>query len=205
VGVVKDFNYQSLRQSIEPLLIVRTDKPNWYLQVRIAPQDQRSTVESIVGKWKDYNGGTTTDYFFLDRKFNELYISDEIQSKLLTILSVVSILVSILGLIGLSTFNALQRTKEIGIRKVLGANRGNITLLLSKDILFISLLASAIAVPVSFLAVKDWMSHFQYQVDVSYFAILIVIASALLLVFSVIVIQSLKSMETNPATVLRNN
>lgn len=205
IGVVRDFNYQSLRQNIDPLLIVREQKSNGYLHVRIAAGDQRTTVESIIEKWKTYHGGAMTDFFFLDDKFNELYRSDEIQAKLLSTLSVVSIFVSMLGLVGLSTFNATQRNKEIGIRKILGADKTSIAVLLSKDMLIVMLIASIVTIPLSFFAMSDWMSQFQYKVDVDLVAILTIILSSVVVVFAIIVVKSLKSMAANPADVLRNN
>ena len=205
IGVVKDFNYQSLRQGIDPLLIVREQRSNGYLHVRIAAGDQRTTIESIIQKWKTYHGGAMTDFFFLDDKFNELYKSDEIQAKLLSGLSLVSIFVSLLGLVGLSTFNATQRNKEIGIRKILGADKANIAVLLSKDILIVMVVASIITMPLSYFAVSDWMSDFQYKVGVDLVAIAVIILSAVAAVFTVITVQSLKSMVANPADVLRSN
>jgi putative ABC transport system permease protein len=205
IGVVKDFNYQSLRRGIEPLLIVKVPKPNGYLHIRIAPGDQHATIGSLLRQWKSYNDGTMTDFFFLDSKFNEVYKSDEVQAKLLSILSTLSIFVSLLGLIGLSTFNAAQRIKEIGIRKILGANRTNIAMLLSKDLLITVSVASIVTIPLSFFAVSDWMSQFEHKVGVDFVAIVMIILSTIAAVFTVITIQSLKSMATNPATVLRNN
>jgi ABC-type antimicrobial peptide transport system permease subunit len=102
-------------------------------------------------------------------------------------------------------FNAAQRTKEIGIRKTLGANRTNIAVLLRKDLVIVMLIASIVSIPLSYFAVREWMSHFRYQVDVDFLAIAIIIASALSAVLMVVIVQSLKSMATNPADVLRNN
>ena len=203
IGVVKDFNSSSLHQNVEPMFIVKGHWETGYLQIRLTGQDLQATINFIKEKWSRYDTNHPFEYFFLDQRFNEQYKEDVIQNKLLSLLSYISIFISLLGLIGLSAFTATQRTKEIGVRKVLGASVPDIIFLLSKDVLVLVILSSLIVVPLSWWVITRWLENFAYRADLNYLLYLLITLSAAGLVFFVILLQSLRAAHSNPVNSLK--
>lgn len=167
VGVVKDFNYKSLHAAIEPLIIMNTPQSQGYLLIRISSDDIHETVEQISAAWKKFDSNHPYEYFFLDEKFQAQYMKEERLVKIFTYFSTIAILISCLGLIGLAIFTNELKTKEIAIRKTLGATRVHVLKILSKDFLLLIVLASFIAWPASYFLVSDWLSEFAYQVSLT--------------------------------------
>jgi putative ABC transport system permease protein len=163
VGVVKDFNYKSLHAGIEPLVIMNTPKSQGYLLVRITTSDLQQTVDLIGRYWKEFDDAHPYEYFFLDEKFNTQYIKEERLTRIFTYFSTLAIVISCLGLMGLAIFTNELKTREIAIRKTLGANRFEVLKLLSNEFLFLILLANFIAWPVSWLLISDWLNEFAYK------------------------------------------
>jgi putative ABC transport system permease protein len=203
VGVVEDFNFKSLRHAVEPLLIVRTNSESGYLHIKLSGDELSQTISDIEAKWAQHAPGHPFNFFFLDQRFNEQYNDDLRQHKLLSILSGISIFISLLGLIGLSAFAATQRVKEIGIRKVLGANVPDILFLLSKDILLLVAFSAVLVIPVSWWVMTQWMENFVYKTQLDYSLYIIVTVMALILVFLTIGLQSFKSARANPVDSLK--
>ncbi len=203
IGVVKDFNVNSLYQGVDPMFIVKGHWDKGFLQIRLTGDNLPETIKYIKDKWSQYDPNHPFEFFFLDQRFNEQYKNDVLQNKLLSILSFICIFISLLGLLGLSAFAATQRTKEIGVRKVLGANIPDIILLLSKDVLLLVILSAILVVPVSWWVITRWMENFAYKTQLDYSLYLMVTALSLVFVFLTIMIQSLKTARSNPVDSLK--
>lgn len=202
IGVVKDFHVNSLYQGIDPMVIVKGHWNTGFLHIRLTGHDIAGAVQLAERQWRVHNE-SPFEYFFLDQKFNEQYKADVTQNKLLSLLSYVSIFISILGLIGLSAFVAVQRTKEIGIRKVLGAHVPDLILMLSRSTLLLVLVAAALIAPASWWVVTKWLETFVYRMPIDYTLYVLVTVSALAIVASVLSIQFVKTALSNPVTALK--
>ena len=198
VGVVEDFNYMSLHTAVEPLLIVKSRQEGGFLNLKVSGDDLPATVDHIKSKWVAFDPNHPFEYFFQDQRFNEQYRADEIQFKLLSILSYICIFISLLGLLGLSAFTAAQRTKEIGIRKVHGASIPKIIYLLYREVMLLVILAGILVIPAAWYIIDAWMGNFAYQTTLNYFTFLIVTVLALLVAFLTVAFHSLKTATTNP-------
>jgi putative ABC transport system permease protein len=181
-------------------------KGHWrpgFLHVRLTGEDIPGVIEHVKQKWSIIEPGHPFEYFFTDQKYEEQYSADVTQNKLLGVLSYVCITISLLGLLGLSAFTAVQRTKEIGVRKVLGAGVPGILLLLSKDILMLVVFAAVIAVPVSRFVIDLWLQGFAYRTPMNYLVYVFAIAVSLGVVLCVTAFQSLKAASANPVDSLK--
>jgi putative ABC transport system permease protein len=200
---VEDFNYQSLHNAVEPLLIIKTDYEGGFLHLKVSGDDLASTMDYIKTKWAGYDPNHPYEYFFQDSRFNEQYRADEIQYKLLSGLSYVCIFISLLGLLGLSAFTAAQRTKEIGIRKVHGASVPHIIYLLFKDVMYLVVIAGVLIIPAAYYIVTNWMGNFAYQTDLNFVTFGVVTLLALVFAFFTVAFHSLKTARTNPVESLK--
>lgn len=203
IGMVKDFNYQSLHNPIEPLIIVKSREEGGFLHLKIAGDNVPETMEYIRKKWAGYDLNHPFEYFFLDQRFNEQYRADETQYKLLSNLSYICIFISLLGLLGLSAFTAAQRTKEIGIRKVHGASIPHIIYMLYKDVMYLVLIAAILIIPAAYYMITLWMGNFAYQTSISYVTFGVVTVMALMFSFFTVGFHSLKTARTNPVKSLK--
>jgi putative ABC transport system permease protein len=181
VGVLKDFNYKSLHSVIEPLIIMNTPTSQGYLLVRLATSDVHSSVDQISTIWKEFDSAHPYEYFFLDEKFQAQYVKEARLTTMFTWFSALAILISCIGLIGLAMFTNELKTKEIAIRKTLGANNGQILVLLSKNFLILIFLANVIAWPMSYFGISDWLSAFAYKMPMDAFPFVL----ALLITFGI--------------------
>lgn len=166
VGVVKNFNYKSLHSAIDPLIIMNIRNSQGYLLVRIETGNLRETIRQISDAWKAFDPSHPYEYFFLDEKFNEQYVKEERLVKVFTYFSVLTILISCLGLTGLAIFTTQLKTKEIAIRKILGASHTQLLGLLSREFLILIILSNIISWPLSYLFVSDWLTDFAYKTTI---------------------------------------
>lgn len=203
IGVVRDFNYRSLHNPIEPLIIIKSREAGGFLHLKIAAGNLPETMDYIRTRWATYDPNHPFEYFFLDQRFNEQYRADETQYKLLSNLSYICIFISLLGLLGLSAFTAAQRTKEIGIRKVHGASIPRIIYMLYKDVMYLVLMAAVLVIPASFYMISKWMGNFAYQTNLNYLTFGVVTALALVFAFFTVGFHSLKTARTNPVESLK--
>ncbi|WP_181306802.1 ABC transporter permease [Rufibacter sp. XAAS-G3-1] len=204
IGVAKNFNYASLHNPIEPLMIVPIKEGNGYLLAKIRPEHLGNTLAFLEQKWNAFAPKHPMDYFFLDDYFNRQYQAEE---KMLTIFgyfAALTILIACLGLFGLASFTAEQRTKEIAIRKVLGSTVGEIVLLLSKDFALLVLLAILIASPVAWYGMKNWLQDFAYQVNLSPWLFLMAGVGSLAIAVATVSLQAAKAALLNPVKSLRS-
>ena len=204
VGVVKDFHFESLHQPIVPV-VFHGQHMFSELSVLVSVTDMPEALKHLETVWKRFVPQQPIDYLFLNEFYQQLYHSEQRQSELFVIFAGLAIFIAAMGLFGLSTFNTLQRAKEVSIRKVLGAPVVSILRLLSKEILVLIVIANLIAWPIAWYCMNEWLSSFAYHVEVDIFTYLL--AGVLTLVVTLITIsrQTVKTALTNPATTLRND
>jgi len=203
IGVVKDFNYVSMKEKIEPLIFFSKWWTNGYLYVRTragAAQTAIAAVKSSVGK---YSGNQPFEYHFLDEQFDTVYRSDLRTGTLFNVFAVIAVIISCLGLLGLATYSARMRIKEIGVRKVLGASSFRIVGLLAKDFLLLVLIAVVIAIPLARWAIGEWIQEYAYRTKISAWVFVVAATGAFLIAFLTISSQALKAALTNPVKSLR--
>ena len=203
VGVVKDFHFSSLHDPIGPLLIFLGRNFSRNYMVKISGTDVKNTLAHLESTWSARISDQPFDYHFLDEDYGALYESEKRSSLLFSVAAGLSVLLACLGLFGLVAFSIVQRTKEIGIRKVLGANLGNIMLLISKNFLILVIIAVAIASPFAYWAAKNWLQDFTYRIEPQLH--IFVIAGLVTVIVTMITISyhSLKAATSNPVKSLR--
>jgi putative ABC transport system permease protein len=203
VGVIKDYHQKSLRYAMEPTMLMPAYSNYSSISVKINTRDLASTVTSIRKTYDSFFPGNLFDYFFLDEKFNEQYKSDQLFGKVFSIFGGFAIFIACLGLLGLSLFATTQRTKEIGVRKVLGATVGNIVFLLSRDFIRLVIIAFVIASPVAWFVMHNWLQNFAYRIGIRWWIFALAGLLAVLVAFLTISFQSVRAAVANPAKSLR--
>jgi putative ABC transport system permease protein len=210
IGVVKDFNFTSRHQPIRPLILKLNTSPQGfdvlikYMAVRINGNDVEGTIQWLEKQWKAQIPGWPFDYFFLENDLEKLYVAENKMSKITLIFSGLSILVACLGLFGLSTYTAEQRKKEMSIRKVLGGSGTEIFMLFSKRFFVLVLISNAVAFPLAYILMKQWLSTFAYQVDINLMLFLLAALASTGIALVTICYQALRTAHANPAEVLKN-
>jgi putative ABC transport system permease protein len=204
IGIVKDFHWETLRNAIAPLAIRMNDKRTknqltYKLQAAFIPD----FLKQAEARWKQTVPDEPFKYHFVDENFGELLKKEEVFAKAINIFTLLAILISCLGFYGLSAYTAEQRTKEIGIRKVLGASVVSIVLMLNKKFTFLILIAMAISIPVSIYAGQKWLQGFAYHIDLGIGIFLLSIVLALLVAWATVGYHSLKASVINPADTLK--
>jgi putative ABC transport system permease protein len=206
IGVVNDFHFESMHQPIVPMILCYFPPSQFYfnnLSIKIGGGDVAAALSYFENTWKKYFPETPVDYTFLDQNFDRLYDSEQKQATLFTVFACIAIFIACLGLLGLSAFSISQRIKEIGVRKVLGANVSTIVGLLSKDFLRLVGLAALLAFPVAWWAMNNWLKDFAYRVDMQWWVFLVAGILAALIAFVTISYQALKAAISNPVKSLR--
>jgi len=202
IGVVQDFNFQSLKEQIAPLIFFTF----WFkevLYIRISGNNAHQGIVSVEKQFKKYAGDVPFRYQFLDKKFEELYKSDERTGTLFNVFAGIAIFISCIGLFGLATFTAQVKIKEIGIRKVLGASVAGIIQLISKDFLKLVIIAIIISIPVAWWIMNKWLQGFEYRVDVTWWVFVLSAIIAILTALLAVSFQSYKAAIANPVKSLR--
>jgi putative ABC transport system permease protein len=204
IGVVNDFHFESLHQRVVPLIFVPREQAGAnFLAVKIATDKLQEGIAHLEGIWKTMLPGRPFEYRFLDERYQLLYESEQKEGTLFTIFSALAIFIACLGLFGLATFNTMQRVKEIGIRKVLGASVPSILALLSKEIVILILVANAIAWPVAWILMGKWLDTFAYHVNMNILIYGLAALAAIVLALITVSAQTIKAAMTNPANTLR--
>ncbi|UCC40199.1 MAG: hypothetical protein JSV96_01715 [Candidatus Aminicenantes bacterium] len=203
IGVMKDFHFASLRHNIRPLALILDPVRGNHFSLKIAPKNMSETLSFIENKFKEFAPNAPFSYSFIDDEIAELYMEEEKLGKLISSFSILAILIACLGLLGLASFAINKRTKEIGIRKALGASISNIITLLIREFLKLVLLANIVAWPVAYYAMNRWLQNFAYRVDVGLW--LFVLSALLALIIAVLTIgyHAIKAALANPADSLR--
>jgi len=211
IGIVEDYHYEGPQQEIKPMVMFlmaegpSQTRASWgqFVTVKIDPDQTQATLAHIEDTWKQFAGDQAMEYEYFDESYAELFQAERQSANIVILFTVLAIFIAILGLLGLASFTAEKRTKEIGIRKVLGASISSILILLSKDTLKLMLVAIVIAIPVSNYAMQRWLENFAYRIDINMF---VFIGAALVSLFGAIVTvvwQSFRAATANPVKSLR--
>ncbi|RFM26319.1 ABC transporter permease [Deminuibacter soli] len=203
IGVVKDFHFASLKEKIEPSIFFYSPSSASFLYVKTNGTGATAAIAAVEQQWKQYNAKYPFQYAFLDETFNKLYSNEQRTGSLFQVFAGIAILISCLGLFGLAAYTAQVRTREIGVRKVLGATVTMIVQLLVKDFIQLVLLAIVIATPVAWYIMHNWLHHFAYQTNISWVVFLISGAIAVFIAIATIGFQSVKAALANPARSLK--
>jgi putative ABC transport system permease protein len=207
IGVVRDFHFESLHQRILPLVLV-VPRPAFspgfnVLSVKVAGNDVSGSLAHLEKTWKKYFPQSPFTYTFLDNRYAALYDSEVRQGRLFTGFAAIALFIACLGLLGLSVFAISQRIREIGIRKVLGADSGSIVLLLSRDFLWPVLLATLIAFPIAWYGMSRWLEDFAYRIAMPWWVFLFAGLMAALVAFCTVSVQAMRAASANPVKNLR--
>jgi putative ABC transport system permease protein len=202
IGVVKDFHFESLRQNIGPLCMGLGNSTG-LASFKIAAASAPDLIKQIEGKWRELAPGLPFSYRFLSDSFDEMYRSEQRAGSIAIVFAILAVLIACLGLFGLVTFMAEQRTKEIGVRKVLGASVTNVVALLSKDFLLLVLIACVFAFPFAWWAMHKWLQDFAYRINISWWVFLIAGIVAFAIALVTVSLQAFKAAIANPVKSLR--
>ncbi len=202
VGVMNDFNYASAKQKIAPLMMLLGNNYGGLI-IKIKTTDVTSFLSDLKTKWNSFNPQGPLSYNFLDEKFAALYASELRTQQIFSAFAILAIIIATLGLFGLSAFVIEQRTKEIGIRKVLGASVQNVLVLVSKEFLSLVLIAFIISIPVTFWAMDKWLQDYAYRINIAWWVFALGGIVALLIAVITISFQAIKAAIANPVNSLR--
>ncbi|HSG28210.1 MAG TPA: FtsX-like permease family protein, partial [Candidatus Krumholzibacterium sp.] len=204
VGVMKDFHLRSLQHRVEPLMIDYSSDNANRLALKIDTQDIPAILSGIEAKWKSVAGGSAPfDYFFLDDFFDGLYRSEERLGRIFRVFTVFAVFIGCLGLFGLVSFAAERRTREIGIRKVLGSSSGGIVTMLCREFVLLVLIANLVAWPMAYLLMKRWLQAFPYQSGISPMIFLLAGLMAVVIAVLTVSYRAVRAANTNPIEALR--
>ncbi|TAG19381.1 MAG: ABC transporter permease [Cytophagia bacterium] len=205
VGVMKDFNFRSLHSDITPYGIVRlgsNEQPNYFI-ANLQRGDFASTIAEVEKIWEKINPETPFEYFFLDQEFQKVYEKEARTAGIIFYFTLITIFIACLGLFGLATFTAEQRTKEIGIRKVLGASILQITILISKDFLKLVMIAFVIASPIAYYFMDKWLADFAYRITISWWVFALAGVATISIALITVSWHSIKAALANPVKSLK--
>ena len=202
IGVINDFHFESLRETITPLSLVIGKNPG-SLAIKLNAGDFAQTITQIEAIWTQLAPELPFNYYFMDASFDDTYQADQRLGKLFVIFTVLSILVACLGLFGLAAFNAEKRTKEIGIRKVLGASVGQISFRLTVDFLKLVAISVLISLPLGWYVMNKWLEDFSYKIEISWWVLAIAAFMAVAIAILTVSYQSIKAAIANPVKSLR--
>lgn len=203
VGVYKNFNFRSLQYEVEPLVLAI--HPPWfsYLTLKVSAADMPATIALVHEQWRRFFPQNPFEYFFLDDDFDRQYRADERMATVILVFTCLAIGVACLGLFGLAAFVTVQRTKEIGVRKTLGATIGSIVLLLTRDFLLLVAIAAVIATPIIYLVLSRWLENFAYRVELDAGVFFISAILAGMIALFTVSFHAIKAARANPANSLR--
>ena len=203
IGVVKDFHFKPVRTKIEPLVMLRLPDQYYAMMVRTRPENIAATIAFVEKTYKTFNAETPFHFNFLDQDYDNLYRAEQRAGKLSGYAALIAILIASLGLYGLASYMAEQRTKEIGIRKVLGASVPALFLLLSKNFLMLAGIANLIAWPVAYFFMSGWLQNYAYRTSLNVAIFLVAAMLAMVIVLATVSYQAIKAALANPVEALR--
>jgi putative ABC transport system permease protein len=203
IGVIADYHHQGLRKAIDPMLILlRPDRRDFY-SIKLSSADPHGTIASVEKAWNRYFPSDPFTYFFLDQSFDQQYKADSRFGTVFGLFASLAILIACFGLLGLSAYNVLQRTKEIGIRKVLGASPDHLVYLLSKEFLVLVLISLVLAIPLSWWVMHNWLQDFAYRISIQWWVFFVAGILALGIALLTVGFQALRAAFANPVKSLR--
>lgn len=202
IGIVKDFHIQGFNQPIKPMILSISNRVS-HAAFKIAPNDMKATIDYIEMEWNKLEPSHPFRYSFLDQKFGALLRQQENFGTMFLFLTILAIIISAMGLYGLASYTAQQRTKEIGIRKVLGASVGGIIQMLTKDFIKLVLIANIFAWPLTYLLAKDWLANFSYQIDMPIMPYIFATILALIIALITVSSQAYLAANSDPVDALK--
>jgi len=205
VGVVKDFHFTSLRDAIQPYIFLNAgNQQSWgFFSIKMRPENVEQTVKQVEKTWKDFTNDYPIQYFFMDEDFNRQYQEDRRTGSLSLVFGILAIFIASLGLYGLTSFTVEQRTKEIGIRKIQGADIGRIVYLMLKESTIMIAIATVIAWVLSYFYLSNWLENYSYRIKMSPVDFIVSLVLVLLISWLTISYWTIKAARTNPAEALR--
>ena len=203
IGVVKDYHSLTLREEIAPMGFVARWRLFYSLALRIRPENTAQTLSFLETQWKRFVPDAPFEHMFLDERIDGIYFNEQLTGKMLGVFSLLAIFVACLGLFGLAAFMVQSRTKEIGVRKVLGASTSHLVMLLSREFIFLVLLANGIAWPIAYYLMHNWLSGFAYQTDLNVVPFVASAIMALIIAFGTVSVQAIRAARSNPIDALR--
>jgi putative ABC transport system permease protein len=203
-AVIKDFHFSSLHEPVGPLMLfLDKDYTNNFF-VKVSGQNLSGVINSLQHIWKERAPYRPFEYHFLDEDYNHLYVTEQKTAQVFSTFATLAILLACMGLFGLAAYTTVQRTKEIGIRKVLGASVSTIVGLIAKDFLILTLIAVIIASPIAWYFMNDWLQSFAYRININWWVFVLAGISALLIAFITVSLQSIKAAIANPVKSLKS-
>lgn len=202
VGVIKDFNYASLKQKVDPVIFFYQPS-NSRIFIKTTGREAGAVIEAVRNIWMNYSPDYPFTYTFVDEDYDRLYRAEQRTGVLFNVFAVVAISISCLGLLGLATYTAQMKKREVGIRKVLGASVARITTILARDFLSLVIIALIIAVPIAWWAMHNWLQDFAYRIHLSWWIFVAGGAAALLIALMTVTIQAVRAALANPVNTLK--
>lgn len=204
IGVLKDFHFQSLQETVKPLNMRINLRGTGAFTLKIEAKNVPATISAIQSRWKVLAPERPFNYVFVDETFNKQYAAEVTFGNLFVNFAVLAIFISCLGLLGLASYSTIQRTREIGIRKVLGASVSGIVNMLSQEFLILVLISSLIAFPIAWFTMHSWLQDFAYRISISWWIFVFAGVLALVIAFTTVSFQAIKAALTNPVKSLRS-
>lgn len=207
VGVVDNFNFESLHTKVTPLAIFHTDNPRGFenfLSLKFTSGQQATVIEALESKWNQLSDGSPLAYFFLDNDLAQLYRSEQVSGKILGVFSILAIVIACIGLFGLAAYTAFLRTKEIGVRKVLGASVGSIVFLLTLNFAKLVAIAFLFAIPIAWFAMDSWLESFAFRTPLDPLVFLLAGGITLLIALLTVSYQAISAAIVNPVKSLKS-
>ncbi len=202
IGIVKDFHIEGFNQPIRPMVLTVSDNL-WFASFKIAANDMNATIDYIETEWNKLEPSHPFRYTYLDQKFGALLRQQENFGTMFLFLTILAIIISAMGLYGLASYTAEQRTKEIGIRKVLGASVSQIMNMLTKDFIKLVLIANIFAWPITYLLAKNWLTNFSYQIDMPIMPFIFATILALIIALITVSSQAYLAANSDPVDALK--
>jgi putative ABC transport system permease protein len=206
VGVVEDFHFESLHSAVRPyMFILRPAEWGWipYLSIRFDPANVNNIIREVEKVWEEYTNHQPFEYFFIDDDFADRYAEEQRTRIIFVIFSILAVVIASLGLFGLAAFTAEQRTKEIGIRKVMGASVLRIIALISRETLILLGIATIIACPLGWYFTRSWLNGFAYRIDLTIIPFVLSLIIAIVIALLTVSYQTISAAIKNPADSLR--
>lgn len=204
IGVMKDFHFASMRKKIEPSVLIYNPDNCFRIYIKTTGKDAQKAIAAAQRSWKQYNNDMPLAYSFLDENFDMLYKADERTGSLFNLFSALAIVISCMGLFGLATYSAQVKTREIGIRKVLGSSVTGIVRLLATEFILLIIISIFIAVPVAWYAMDKWLQDYAYKISITAWVFVLAGGGATLIALATISVQSIKAALVNPVKSLRS-
>jgi putative ABC transport system permease protein len=205
IGVVKNFNYESLRNPIGPYILkFQNDNMLWgYITVRLSAQNYSKTIIAIEDKWKEFVSNNPLQYYFLDADFEMMYKQEKQNAQMAVIFSILAIFIAALGLFGLTSFTIEQRTKEIGVRKAMGSSVSGIYIVISREVIILVSISALIAWPLIYYIAGKWLENFYFRINPGVFSFIAGLTIALGIAVLTISYRIMRAARVNPAQSLK--